>query len=91
MAKNWGHDAQVLVEVALALGIGLGVTGYILASFITALPANSAGANLSSEILQALITPVKTIVPVVFTIGFIVLVYIVVKKAGLIGHSGKEG
>ena len=85
---NWSKDAEKLVSTALILGLGFGIAGYILGEFYTALPANSVGANFTNYVLQAFVTPLKTILPVVITIVFVILIYVVAKSSGLLGkHS----
>lgn len=84
---DWSKDGEKLVSVGLSLGLGFGIMGYILGEFVTSLPVNSVGANFSNYVLTAFINPLKTIFPVVITIIFVILIYVVAKKSGIMGNT----
>jgi len=85
MAKNsgnWGKDAQQLVHVGIALGVGFGVMGYVLGTFLTTLTGQ--GASFVNSILTAFANAVTNILPAIISIAFIVVLYVIVKKGGLL-------
>jgi hypothetical protein len=90
VSKSWGKEASNLVHVGIALGIGFGVMGYVLATFIQALPSGSQGASFVNSILNAFNSAITNILPAVISIAFIVLLYVVVKKAGLLGGGSED-
>jgi hypothetical protein len=90
MAKknNWAGDAQQLVTVGISLGIGFGLMGYILFTFLGAM--TGPGATFVNDIINAFTSAITTILPAVITIAFIMLLYVVVKKSGVLDSNTKE-
>jgi hypothetical protein len=84
---SWDNEAGRLVKVGLELGVGFGLMGYILYTFLTALGATTTGGSFVNSILNAFSTSITTVLPAMITIAFILVLYLMVKGAGLIGNN----
>lgn len=87
--KDYSKDAENLGKLAVALVFGLGIALYLGSTLYTALPVNSVAAVAVNSIIGGFSSAITTVLVPVISILFILFLYMVAKKAGLLG-SGKE-
>ena len=82
--ENWETDAKVIVKAGTTIGVGFGVMGFVLYILVTALGLNTAGGNFVNVIINAFLYGITNILPGVIDIAFVGLLYVIVKKVGLL-------
>lgn len=88
MKGTWAGEGNMIVGFIIAIIVGMGIALYIGGVLVSALPANGIAANAVNAILTGIQTNVVPIISGIIAIAFIVVLYILVDKAGLLGgHS----
>jgi hypothetical protein len=89
-SMGWEKRGEEVVEFVMSFGLGIGVTLYVLGSFVTAMGA-SAGGNAVNAIIAAVESAVTTVAGPLITISLILLIYILAKNSGAMGGKKKKG
>ncbi|MEM0143619.1 MAG: hypothetical protein QXL94_06680 [Candidatus Parvarchaeum sp.] len=87
---SWAGEGNMIVGFIIAIIVGMGIALYIGGVLVSALPSNGIAANAVNSILTGIQTNVVPIISGIIAIAFIVVLYILVDKAGLLGGKSKR-
>nr|APG80669.1 hypothetical protein [uncultured microorganism] len=88
---NWNRETERIVEFAIVAIFGFGIALYLGSTLAKALPANSVAATAVNGIIQGFSTAITNVLVPIISIIFIIFLYLIVKKTGLIGKLGSKG
>jgi uncharacterized membrane protein len=86
---NLAKSGNNVVQFVLTIGVGLGLTLYILATFQTAIGTGVAG-NTVGNIITGTGNAVTNVVIPILSVVFVLLLYSLAKQYGLIGGGRSE-